>query len=284
MKLIARRVLQTSFLLLITFTAGFSQNKKSEKKAATDFSALKITELNYHPRDVVFGNDTVNGKSYEFIEFKNTGAVSLNLSGLRIDSAIKYTFPANSILESGEFYVVATKPSDFYTAYGRTPSGNCEGFFNNSGDTLIVYDTADNVLITFIYSDDTPWPQTPDGDGYTLTSAERNPTGNPSDYNYWSASTTLGGSPFSDDYQYSSIRNYLNTNQNQLGVYPNPALSTVSIELLKPTEFTVFDVSGIELMHFTANPAESIDVSQLEPGIYFIIDNKTRLTGRFCKE
>ncbi|MBN2275763.1 MAG: CotH kinase family protein [Bacteroidales bacterium] len=197
-----------------------------------DLSMLKVTELNYHPRDVINGTDTTEGKSFEFIEFKNTDSTgALNVSGLVIDSAVYYRFPESAILAPGQFWVIATRPTYFYEMYGKVPSGNCENFFDNAGEYVLLTDSAGQEILSFTYDDHLPWPEEADGDGYTLTSVERNPTGDPDYFGYWTISTTLNGSPFSDDYQYSAIDiTELALNHDFL-VYPNPSSGMVMIRV-----------------------------------------------------
>jgi len=196
-----------------------------------DLSKLKVTELSYHPQDIIAGTDTTEGKSFEFIEFKNTDSVgALNLSGLVLDSAVYYRFPESAILAPGQFWVIATKPSYFYEMYGKVPSGNCEDFFDNAGEYVLLTDSAGSEVLSFTYDDHLPWPEEADGDGYTLTSVERNPTGDPDYFSYWTISTTLKGSPFSDDYQYSGIGATAFALNHDFLVYPNPSSGYVIIK------------------------------------------------------
>ncbi len=249
-----------------------------------DFSTLKITELSYHPKDVINGTDTISGKSYEFIEFKNTGTTALNLSGLTIDSAVSYVFPENTILAPGKFYVIATKPTYFFETYGMLPSGNCEGFFDNGGDTIIVFDTRNTPIITFIYSDELPWPQTPDGDGTTLTSMERNPTGDPSDYTYWTSSTTHGGSPFSDDYQYNFTEPVTGkSDKRAFSVYPNPTTQYLIVEansdnMGNSATFKIYNLNGSVIYENLIDTEAMINLETigLSQGVYILkIENET---------
>ncbi len=273
--------MKPTFILVITaaiLSASITVSGQGSKTTLDDYSTLKITELSYHPKDVIDGTDTISGKSYEFIEFKNTGTTDLDLSGFRIDSAISYTFPVNSILEAVKFYVVAAKPQYFYEAYGVLPSGNCDGFFNNGGDTILVFDSQNSLIITFIYSDESPWPETPDGDGTTLTSVDRNPTGDPSDYNYWTASSTLGGSPFSDDYKYNTsglvTAKY---GKRAFTVYPNPTTQYLVVEANsensgKNIYCKLFNLNGSVVYENTFNTNTTIDFGTIElpGGVYFL--------------
>ena len=150
-----------------------------------DYSGLVVTELHYHPDDLIIGEDTTEGKDLEFIEFKNIGSNTIALGGLILDSAVYYEFPAEELLPPGMFHVVASKPSKFYLRYGRMPSGNFSKNFSNGGEEILLTDRNGKQLIRFTYSDTPPWPSEPDGLGNSLVSAERNPTGNPAEASYW---------------------------------------------------------------------------------------------------
>ena len=72
----------------------WSELKTATFRADQDFSKLLVTEIMFHPTD-----GPPESEEEEFIEFKNIGKTTLNLSGLRIvdfteegsDSHLKYT-------------------------------------------------------------------------------------------------------------------------------------------------------------------------------------------------
>lgn len=199
---------------------NFMKNKE-------DYSNLKITEIHYHPENVILGADTIDDKDLEFLELKNIGDAAINLSGLKIDSAINFSFPENSILAPKEFFVVASKPAKFYNQYGRSPSGNYSGNLSNSGEYILLTDAAGNEIFSLTYDDKQPWPEEADGNGFSLAANEINPAGNPSSTDYWRKSYVKGGSPFSDDLPPSSIED---SSISEIKIYPNPAKTFVIIE------------------------------------------------------
>jgi hypothetical protein len=163
----------------------------------TDYSDFQVTEINYHPTDSISGIDTIQGKSFEFIEFKNISQTnSINLTGLVLDSAVYYEFPESQILTPEEFFVVSSRPKSFLKRYGIKPSGNYENYLSNGGEQVVVYNANNDIVLDFEYDDNAPWPQDPDGNGLTLVSAEDNPLGDPSDYSFWKEGTVLHGTPF----------------------------------------------------------------------------------------
>jgi hypothetical protein len=241
-----------------------------------EYSALKVTELNYHPLKDIVSTDTTDGDDFEFIELKNTGDKSLNISGLRIDSAIQYVAPENTVIAPQQYFVVAGKPSKFFNRYGFAANGNFSGKFSNSGEFVLVEDSLHNKIFSFTYSDDDPWPSEADGDGFTLVSVESNPTGNPNDASYWKLSQNINGNPFFDTtYIYIDTKIQQSTAL-QFEVYPNPASDFLIIEntgeLIANTNVSLIDISG--RVAFTGQFSNRIIVNlkqlQLSQGLYFV--------------
>ncbi len=99
-----------------------------------------MTEVHYHPSDLINGTDTVDGKDLEFLELKNTGNSAVNISGVTIDTAVYFTVPEGAILPPKAFYVVASKPGSFYEYYGMNASGNFQGNLSNAGEFILIND------------------------------------------------------------------------------------------------------------------------------------------------
>jgi len=160
----------------------------------SDYSDLKVTELHYHPLDSINGVDTVSGKNFEFIEFRNVSQnEGINLSGLVVDSAINYEFPEGSVLLPEQYFVVAAKPAKFFEKYGVEPSGIYSSNLSNGGEQLVLRKTGGEVIIDFTYDDDASWPEEADGNGPSLMSVDLNPEGDPNEHFYWTASANFYG-------------------------------------------------------------------------------------------
>src|SRR5262249_25890476 len=67
-----------------------------------DFSALLLTELMYNPP--AFGASP--GDDVEFLEFKNTGLTTLDLSGARFTNGINFQFTNGTRLGPGAFLLL----------------------------------------------------------------------------------------------------------------------------------------------------------------------------------
>jgi hypothetical protein len=233
-----------------------------------DYSTLKVTELAYHPAEMIIDADTLDDKSLEFIEFKNTGIESLSLSGLKLDSAVTYIFPENLILKPGEFYVIASKPNSFFKRYGKYPNGNFQGQFSNSGEYVLLTDNTGNSVLSFTYSDKSPWPVEADGQGYSLTSVEENPTGDPDIYSYWTWSARKNGSPFTNDDESTSESTIaLNPDIFNVQLYPNPTSGLITVEIANlnssdETALSIFSMDGKKIFSKTIFDAETIDLKK----------------------
>lgn len=241
-----------------------------------DYSNLKVTEVSYHPPDYIYGNDTISGKDLEFIEFKNIGNNAINLTGLVLDSAIHYKFPDNYLLPPKKFYVVASKPSKFYDFYGLVASGNYKGHLSNAGEEVLLTDAKGNAVIHFTYDDSYPWPDHTDGDGYTLSSSEILPTGNPADYTYWVASYKKNGTPFTDNTADDPESN-TSGSEGSLTAYPNPTSGPLNINILAneyvdKADVALYDLTGKQLISTAFGVQGSINLAEmgLPSGIYIL--------------
>jgi hypothetical protein len=67
-------------------------------------------------------------------------------------------------------------------------------------------------------------------------------------------------------------------------VFPNPASTKIGIEVPKPTVIAILNALGQERMNRTVANGETIDVTALEPGIYFVRDLETGTAIKFVKD
>ena len=69
-----------------------------------------------------------------------------------------------------------------------------------------------------------------------------------------------------------------------LQVYPNPTKNSIIVKSEKPLELEISNVLGETVWHSTKAVSGSIDVSALQPGVYFIHDKGHTAVGKFVKE
>lgn len=77
-----------------------------------------------------------------------------------------------------------------------TAAGVYEGRLSNGGEDMTLAHKSGLIISSFEYDDKSPWPEAPDGDGYTLV--RKTPPGDPNDPLNWRASTNIYGSPCAD--------------------------------------------------------------------------------------
>ena len=249
-----------------------------------DYSNLKVTEVHYHPPDYIAGSDTTEGKDLEFMEFKNTGNNSINLGGLVLDSAVRYTFPENILLPPRKFWVVVSKPSKFYDYYGLQASGNFQGNLSNGGEEILLSRPSATTVINFSYQDSSPWPTAADGEGFSLSSAEINPSGDPGNYSYWTLSVKKDGTPFADNLL-TDDENPPPDDNGSLVVYPNPTSGLITIQLISDDEtmdLSIYSTTGRIIKHAKiGNPGLfDFSASGLPAGVYIIKVNSLKYSSR----
>lgn len=187
----AVRALACGGLLALTGCGSLDSSDKEEPRA--ELEDLRITEVHYHPLD----EGDVPGDDFEFVEIKNTGESTLDLSGVGFSDGIEYRFPDGATLEPGAFKVIASVPGRFITRYGFSPDGAYTGQLSNSGETVTLANlAAGDPLDSVAYSDEGDWPPLADGGGPSLVPAS--PDGGVSG-EVWRASTRTHGSPGRDD-------------------------------------------------------------------------------------
>jgi hypothetical protein len=249
-----------------------------------DFHDIKITEVHYHPLDQgVDDNDEL-----EFIELKNTGTSTLDMSRLRFVDGIDYKFSDEVPLKPQEFIVLASNSRYFKGKYGFWPYATYDGHLDNSGERIMLVSADNDTICSFNYSDGFGWPEKPDGAGNSLVPTDFNPANNQDNPEYWRASYKSGGSPGVDDKMIPEGKS-----SGLLTVYPNyPNPFTVSttlsynLQAYAHVTITIINASGqqILILEESNKPAGSYQVewdgrnsenSLVDAGIYFY-----RITAR----
>ncbi len=147
---------------------------------------LVFNEIMYNPP----ANGAADGDDFEFVELKNVGPFTLNLSGLAFSQGVNFSFPVGTTLAPGATYLLARNSAALSTRYpGVTVHGVYSGKLDNDGETLTISHFSAGEIVSVTYGDRAPWPVTADGYGFSLV---RNASGS------YVSSAGMLGSPGAD--------------------------------------------------------------------------------------
>lgn len=172
------------------FTAG----------ANTDDLPVVISELLYKPSAPT--TDEINAgftdkEMFEYLEIRNVGALTADLSGCTFANGLTFTFPPGSLLAPGTAVVIVSDADAFAVRYGndRPLAGVYTGNLSNSGERIRLTTAAGTPLVDFTYDDAAPWPTGADSGGFSLVLINPASRPNPSLAASWRASRLPGGVP-----------------------------------------------------------------------------------------
>ncbi|MFO1498710.1 MAG: lamin tail domain-containing protein [Verrucomicrobiota bacterium] len=161
-----------------------------------DYTDVLMTEVMYHPPDTA----TRDGDAFEFIELKNVGTSSRELSGVHFDHGIDYTFPVGSFVAPGQFVILVSDPVAFASKYpGVRIDGVYDHQLGNGSETISLLHVTGTPIFSMKYDSHAPWPVAADGAGFSLVPVNPNLNPDPNSAANWRASATVGGSPAADD-------------------------------------------------------------------------------------
>lgn len=131
------------------------------------FSGIVINEIHYNPADSIIPNvsppDTINGRKFEFVEIKNISAAPIDLSNAVFTRGIEFVFPNGTIINPGDFIVLAEDKSSFEDRYGFAPFDKYDGQLSNGGETIWLTNSNGILLDALTYDDSFPWDTQADG-------------------------------------------------------------------------------------------------------------------------
>ena len=177
---------------------------------------LVISEIMYNPPEPMGSEVGIssNKNDFEYIEITNISEnLNIDLSHLDFVNGVQFDFSTASsrIIPPGKSVVLVSNLSAFRARYGDTPTviGVYENLLSNSGETIRLAYALNTTIIELKYDDNDPWPNSPDGDGYSLVLAELMSSPNHSLASNWTTSNLMGGSPGSPEPDLLAFNDYI---------------------------------------------------------------------------
>ena len=164
---------------------------------------LQISEIHYRPAPVS-GEELAQGfdaGDFEFIELTNVGETPLDLSGLRFTKGVESVVApeAKAVLQPGGQALIVADRRAFARRYPAMNAEKIVGEFANNtrlaneGERLTVRDINGQLIHTFRYGGNAPWPAA-SGTGHSLT-FRHDVSGSVANPANWKASDDVGGTP-----------------------------------------------------------------------------------------
>lgn len=165
---------------------------------------LVVSELMYHPAppsasEIAAG--FTNDDNFEFIEIRNVGGHTLLLDGIRFTKGVDANLEGT--LSAGAAALLVSNRAAFEFRYGTDlpilgewQSGDR---LDNGGEKIRIRDAEDRIIQEFTYDDRNLWPESPDGDGPSLTLITPATLPDHKLPSNWRSSSTKGGNPGTSD-------------------------------------------------------------------------------------
>ena len=160
-----------------------------------DASNTTVSEIMYNPLGT--------SEELEFIELENSSSGPVDFSLVKFDSGVDFTFPVGTAVPAGGSILVVADQVAFEANYG--PGLPVAGVFqngtslDNNGETITLLAADNSIIESFRYDDSSSWPQSPDGQGPSLTRILLDPKNDPAMPTSWRPSVGPAGSPGATD-------------------------------------------------------------------------------------
>lgn len=217
--------------------------------------SLVITKINYNPSTSA---SFPVSNSQEFIEIKNTGNTTINLTGIYFrELGFTYRFPDNATIAAGQNLFLASNLATFQSKYGMTAFGQFTRNLSNSSQRLVLADAFGNVIDEVEYHDQSPWPDA-DGNGKYLQLVDTSLD------NSLASSWTATEDTFLSTTAIPAAKH--------LAAYPNPVSQMLTIENgSQIRSIEIFDALGRLIFHSAErSKATLIDFSDYNKGLYLL--------------
>lgn len=228
-----------------------------------DFTpVIVISEIHYHPSAELQGDDEL----YEFVELKNLGQGTVDLSGYRFSKGFAFTFPEKSAIAKNEFIITA-KTAATYAGRGFQVFQISSGSLANEGESLCLLNSQSEVVDSLTYNDQYPWPVSPDGEGASLELTDF--SADNSLAAAWDASKHSGGTPGAAPQTAVDESRRQMTHYRLFPVLPNPfnTQTMITFELAQPT------TTQIHIVNLLGKKVDSLDLGFINSGRHSVTWN-----------
>lgn len=166
---------------------------------------LMITEVMYHPADATLSevNAGFSSSDFEYLELKNVGAATLDLTELRFTKGIDFDFAGSAVtsLVPGAYVLVVRNTAAFELRYGAdkpVAGAYAPDNLSNSGEKVKLSFGLGSSIHEFTYMDAAPWPEAADGSGNSMVLIAPQSRPNHANPLSWRASSDSGNPGASD--------------------------------------------------------------------------------------
>lgn len=247
----------------------------NDDTVAAEEGKVVISEIMYHPGEPSQAEQDDgfdDPDDFEFLELMNVSENTVDLGGASFTQGITFEFPPSTLLAPGARAVLIKDRGAFEKRYGSEARviGLYDGGLKNSGERLTLESADEEEIFSVSFKDDSPWPQSPDGMGFSLALKDPKSLPSPNQSGSWAASSKVGGSPGAGEVATAG------------GVVINEILTHTdlpdvdAIELHNPTDAEI-DVSGWFLTDDRDEPSKYTIVSGsvIPAGGYLVVKGDT---------
>ncbi|UPT65394.1 MAG: lamin tail domain-containing protein [Sphingobacteriales bacterium JAD_PAG50586_3] len=236
-----------------TFTLGIIDN---------DVPNVVINEIHYNPAEASGSPDA----QYEFIELYNAEPVAFDLEGYTFSQGVDFTFPANSIINPGQYIIVAIN-APTYSGQGYDVYQWNSGDLDNGGETIEFKTVNDDLVDIVTYDELTPWPTGANNAGPSLELIDE-PLNNAVPQN-WRANGPKNGTPGQENTPLSVNENSL-TKFITINGYGNNLYVTVNDNFNNNFTINIIDLAGRTMGTFANLTGSATLNTSLPAGLYII--------------